>query len=121
MGESRPVEERCAVSIPVPDQPIPLVTDADGVVRIGATRVTLDTLVSAFREGVTPESMVDQYPSLRLPDVYLVIGYFLTHKEEVETYLRGRQHLATEARTQNEARFPPDGIRDRLLARRAQG
>jgi uncharacterized protein (DUF433 family) len=100
---------------------IPLVTDADGVVRIGSTRVTLDTVVAAFREGMTAEGIVQQYPSLRLPDVYLVIGYFLGHREAVDAYLGGRQQLAAEARTENEARFDPAGVRDRLMARRSQG
>ncbi|MEH2321462.1 hypothetical protein [Nostoc sp.] len=31
---------------------IPLVTDANGVVRISKTRITLDTVVTAFLEGV---------------------------------------------------------------------
>jgi hypothetical protein len=35
--------------------PVPLEVDADGVVRVGGTRVTLDTIVDAFREGATAE------------------------------------------------------------------
>ena len=100
-------------------RPIPLETDADGVVRVGGTRVTLDTVVAAFREGATAEEIVYQYPSLTLADVYSVIGYYLQRRSEVEAYLRRRQRQAEEAREQNEARFDPHGIRDRLLARRA--
>jgi uncharacterized protein (DUF433 family) len=100
---------------------VPLVTDADGVVRVGSTRVTLDTLVAAFCQGMTAEGIVEQYPSLRLADVYLVLGYFLSHQEDVEAYLRGRQQRAAEVRRENEARFDPAGVRDRLMARRRQG
>ena len=67
---------------------IPLATTADGVVRIGATRVTLDTVIAAYREGMTPEGIAEQYPSLRLNELYSVIGYFLSHTEEVDAYLR---------------------------------
>jgi uncharacterized protein (DUF433 family) len=102
-------------------EPVPLKTDVDGVVRIGGTRVTLDTLVAAFREGVTAEGIVEQYPSLRLEDVYLVIGYFLHHKDEVEAYLQERRRLAEDVRRENESRYNPVGIRARLLARRNQG
>ena len=109
------------MSLQVTAEPAPLTTDADGVVRIGSTRVTLDTVVAAFREGMTPEGIVQQYPSLRLAEVYSVIGYSLSHPEEVETYLRGRQRLADTVRLENEARFEPVGVRDRLLARRRQG
>jgi uncharacterized protein (DUF433 family) len=98
--------------------PIPLVTDASGVVRIGKTRVTLDTVVMAFLEGATAEEIVEQYPSLQLSDVYSVIGYYLRHKTEIELYLRERQQRAAEVRQEAERRFNPVGIRDRLLARR---
>jgi uncharacterized protein (DUF433 family) len=101
-------------------EPVPLTNDADGVVRVGSTRVTLDTVVAAFNEGMTAEGIVQQYPSLRLNEVYKVIGYVLSHPAEVEDYLRERQRLAAEVRRENEARFDPAGIRDRLLARRRQ-
>jgi uncharacterized protein (DUF433 family) len=96
-----------------------LETDADGVVRVGGTRVTLDTIVAAFREGATAEEIVYQYPSLNLADVYSVIGYYLQRRSHVEAYLRRRQRQRAEVREHNEAQFDPRGIRDRLLARRA--
>src|SRR5438876_1152546 len=109
------------MSLVMAAQPVPLVNDADGVVRIGTTRVTLDTVVAAFRDGLTAEGIVEQYPSLGLAEVYLVIGYFLSHQEEVDSYLLDRQRLAADIRRENEARFDPAGIRDRLLARRSRG
>jgi uncharacterized protein (DUF433 family) len=101
-------------------EPVPLTSDVDGVVRVGSSRVTLDTVVAAFREGMTAEGIAEQYPSLRLDEVYKVIGYVLSHPVEVESYLRDRQRIAAEVRRENEARFDPVGIRDRLLARRRQ-
>jgi len=101
-------------------RPVPLETDTDGVVRVGGTRVTLDTIVAAFREGATAEEIVYQYPSLGLADVYSVIGYYLQQRPAVEAYLHRRQRQREQVREQNEARFDPRGIRDRLLARRAK-
>jgi uncharacterized protein (DUF433 family) len=63
------------MSLIIIDTPIPLKTDVDGVVRVGNTRVTLDTVIIAFKEGATAEEIVSQYPSLLLADVYAVIGY----------------------------------------------
>jgi uncharacterized protein (DUF433 family) len=97
---------------------IPIGTDADGVIRVAGTRVTLDTLVAAFNEGATAEEIVQQYPSLELGDVYAVIGYYLHNRAEVEQYLERRREEALRVRRENEARFDPEGIRDRLLARR---
>ena len=88
--------------------------EVDGVVRVGETRVTLDTIVAAFREGATAEEIVYQYPSLDLADVYFVIGYYLQRRSDVEAYLRRRQQQSDQVREQNEARFDPRGIRDRL-------
>ncbi|MEC4814359.1 MAG: DUF433 domain-containing protein [Scytonema sp. PMC 1069.18] len=100
--------------------PIPLVTDKYGVVRVRKTRITLDTVVTAFLEGVTAEEIVVQYPSLQLADVYSVIGYYLRHKAEIDAYLLERQQHAAFVRQEAERRFNPVGIRDRLLARCSQ-
>jgi uncharacterized protein (DUF433 family) len=97
---------------------IPLVPDPDGVMRVGKTRVTLDTVVAAFLEGVSAEGIVEQYPSLELGDVYAVLGYYLRHQGEVNAYLKQREHRADVVRQDNEARFNPAGVRERLLARR---
>ena len=106
------------MTLVVKAQPVPLKTDVDGVVRVGGTRVTLDTVVAAFNEGAAAEEIVYQYPSLDLADVYAVIGYYLQQRPDVEAYLRQRQRQADEIRALNEARFDPRGVRDRLLARR---
>jgi len=108
------------VSLVVGPEPVPLATDADGVVCVGATRVTLDAVVAAFREGATAEEIVQQYPTLQLADVYSVVGYYLRHQADVDAYLREREHHAGRMRQENEARFDPSGVRDRLLARRVR-
>lgn len=98
----------------------PLDVTADGVVRVGKSRVTLDTVAAVFKQGATAEEIVYRYPSLKLADVYATIGFYLNHQQEVETYLQQRQQQAQEIRRINEAKFDPQGLRDRLLARRAE-
>lgn len=98
----------------------PLDQDADGVIRVGSTRVSLDSVVGAFLEGATSEEIAQQYPSLDLADVYSVISYYLRHRDEVRAYLQAREALASRVRLENEARFDPSGVRDRLLARRTK-
>lgn len=97
---------------------VPVHTDADGVVRVGGTRVTLDTLVAAFDTGATAEEIAQQYPSVALADVYSVIAYYLRHQSEIQAYITQRQQQAARVRDQNEQRFDPSGVRGRLLARR---
>ena len=99
-------------------EPIPLVADADGVVRVRGTRVTLETIVAAFAEGATAEEIAQQYPSISLADVYQVIGYYLRHSSDLDSYLARRHQHIHEVRLANESQWPPAGVRDRLLRRR---
>jgi hypothetical protein len=98
----------------------PLKINADSVVQVGKTRVTLDTVVSVFKQGTTAEEIVYRYPSLKLADVYATIAFYLNHQQEVEAYLQQRQKQAQEVRKMNEAKFDPQGLRDRLLARKIE-
>lgn len=97
---------------------IPLATDPHGVVRVGGTRVTLDSVVGAFRAGATAEEIAQQFPALALADIYQVIAYFLHRTAGVESYLAVREKAAKTLRGEIESRFDPRGIRARLLARR---
>ena len=105
------------MTLAIPLESAPIETDAHGVVRVAKTRVTLDTVVTAFLEGCTPEEIKEQYLSLQLSDIYLVIGYYLRHQDEVHNYLAERQRQSDLIQKQTEQRFNPVGIRDRLLAR----
>ena len=100
-------------------EPAPLQANEDGVILVGKTRVTLDTVVSVFNQGATAEEIVNRYPSLNLADVYATIAFYLKHQSEVEAYLQQRQQQAQEIRVINQERFDPQGLRDRFLARKA--
>lgn len=99
-------------------EPPPLQEDEDGVFRVGGTRVRLDTVVTAFRNGCTAEEILLKYPSLNLPDIYSVLAYYLRHTEDIEAYLSERRLLQEETEREIEQRFPSAGLRERLLARR---
>lgn len=109
------------MSLPLTTDAPPLSTEADGVVRVGSTRVTLDTVVEAFREGLTAEEIQQQYPSLDLPRVDSAIAYYLQHRSEVDEYLQERAEARQVVRRDVESRFDPTGIRERLLARTQAG
>ncbi len=103
----------------VSEQP-PLTPNDDGVIRIGRTRVLLDTVIAAFNEGATAEEIAQQYPALTLAEVYATVAYYLNHQADVDAYLRAGEQFAQQVQTENEARFNPIGVRERLLARRAR-
>lgn len=108
------------MSLAIESEPLPLKTDAGGVVRVGATRVTLDTVIEAFCEGLTAEEIVQQYPVLELADVYAAISYYLRHRMQVEAYLEEQGRRAAAVRQRIEAELSSNGFRERLLARRRE-
>jgi uncharacterized protein (DUF433 family) len=112
--------EKTGMDLMIVQEPVPLRTTEEGVIRVAGTRVTLDTVVAAFEQGATAEEIVQQYPSLRLADAYAVIGYYLRHRPEVDTYLAERDRVSRRVRQENEARFDTAGVRARLLARRSE-
>jgi len=79
------------MSLAIAPERLPLAEDADGVMRVGGTRVTLDTVVGAFNDGASAEDIASMYPSLDLADVYAVIAYYLRRRAEVDAYLRRRE------------------------------
>jgi uncharacterized protein (DUF433 family) len=97
----------------------PLRADEHGVMRVGQTRVRLDTVITAWRQGESPEQIVENFDALDLADVYAVISYYLHHRAEVDAYLAQNQQEGERLRADIESRFPSAGIRERLLARRA--
>jgi len=105
------------MTIATSPEPVLLATDADGVVRVAGSRVTLDTLVAAFQTGDSAEEIHEQYPTVELGDIYAVLAYYLRHTGDVDAYLDGREQAGASVRATNDARFPAEGIRARLLAR----
>jgi len=104
----------------IKEDPIPLYVEESGAVRVRGTRVLLDTVITAFRMGYSAEEIVNQYPTLKLADVYSVIGYYLRNQPEIDVFLKENQDKAEELRREIEARQgSQDSLRERLLARKA--
>lgn len=56
----------------------------NGGYYIAASRVSLDSIVYAFRKGESPETIRQSFPSLNLEQVYGAIAYYLAHQAEVD-------------------------------------
>ena len=70
------------------------VTAVDGVYRVGDSRVSLDSLVYLFREGISAESMVESYPALTLEQVHGAMAFYLRYQKEIDHYLAEGQRTA---------------------------
>lgn len=115
-GESIPFSQLLRGE-PRPDW-LPICADASGIARMGGTRVTLYSVIAAFRNGSTPEEIQQQYPSVDLADIYSTLAYYMRHQDEVNQYLADLRAGADQERRDHESRQPRDDFRQRLLARR---
>ena len=79
------------------------VKKSEGVYWIAGTRISLDSLVSLFHEGVSVEGMVESYPSLTLEQVHGALAYYLANQKRIDRYL-------AEAERQDEARHQASRI-----------
>lgn len=109
-----------------PVMTVPLQKDADDVIRIGNTRVTLETVIGCHRRGDTPEAIHEGFPTLPLGDIYAVIAYYLAHRDEVDAYLSQVETEGERLRREVEANDPQRAafnarIRQALEEKRSKG
>jgi uncharacterized protein (DUF433 family) len=95
---------------------IPLHADDQGVIRIGASRVTLETLIEIYKVSASLEEVARQFPSLPFQDILYVVGYYLNHTVEIEAYLVESAEKGERVRENIEA-HPSQILRTTLLAR----
>jgi uncharacterized protein (DUF433 family) len=81
----------------------PLESNEDGVILVGRTRVTLDTVVAVFNRGATAEEIVYRYAT---------IAFYLKHQPEVEAYLQQRRQQSQEIRVLANPLFSNSSIDD---------
>ena len=97
----------------------PIREDTTGALRIGDSRVLLELVIRAFQDGATPETILQRYATLTLPDVYAVVAYYLRHRSEVDDYLARREQKAEEVRQRiDDQQGDLSEMRERLLTRR---
>ncbi|MBC8099007.1 MAG: DUF433 domain-containing protein [Armatimonadetes bacterium] len=87
---------------------LPMKLDDYGNVRIGGTRVTLDSIMACYQQGDTPETIHTSFDSVTLADIYAVISYYLTHQAEVNAYLKVNDEIGERIRQEIEANYTPE-------------
>ncbi|MGO9463708.1 MAG: DUF433 domain-containing protein [Isosphaeraceae bacterium] len=88
--------------------------DSQGVLRVGSLGVSLDSVVIAFQEGHSPETIQQLYPALSLEEVYGAVAYYLANRNEVDQYLKRQEQLWEQAR--QHAAQNPSPVLQRLRA-----
>jgi uncharacterized protein (DUF433 family) len=103
--------------------PVPLRDDGQGGLRVGQTRVSLESVWHMYQQGASPVDIVRAFDTLHLADVYAVLAWALRHCEDVDAYLKRRDAEAAEIRRQlEEASLTPTReesakLKEKLMAR----
>ena len=72
---------------------------SDECYRIKDTRVSLDSVVYAFKEGLSPEAISTEcFPVLTLEQIYGAITFYLANREKIDIYLKKNEVLYKELR-----------------------
>ena len=87
-------------------------------IRIAGTRVGIEVIITAYRDGYSPEAIALDYPSLTLEQIHATITYYLHNREALDTHLARLDVRFAAARTRQETQPDPPVIA-RLRALRA--
>ena len=70
------------------------IEERNGGYYVAGSRVSLDSIVYAFRGGESPETIQQSFPSLTLEQVYGAIAFYLGRQAEVDANIRqGEEEL----------------------------
>ena len=92
----------------------------EGVYYVTGTRIALDSIVYAFREGCSPETIREDFEGLTLAHVYGAIAFYLDNQADIDAYLLQRKEQWADLERQGIPASPD--LRARLeRARRGDG
>lgn len=66
--------------------------------RIANTRISLDSVVYAWRQGESPEGIIDSFSSLTLEQVHGALAFYLANQTMIDEYLAQGEKDYEEAR-----------------------
>ena len=82
------------------------VEERGGGLYITGRRISLDSVVYAFKRGAAPESILRSFPLLTLEEIYGAITYYLSHQPEVDAYLEAGEAEVEEMRRRSREENP---------------
>ena len=89
------------------------VEQRDGGYYLRASRVSLDSVVTAFQSGYSPESILRSFPAIgSLVKVYGALTFYLENQTAVDQYLR-EQDLLVEGLRSRQSPLP-EGLAERI-------
>ncbi len=69
-----------------------------GQAVVGGTRIRVAIILGCYRQGMSVEEIVQQYPALKPADVHDALAYAYDHLDEIEANLAADDEAAVKAR-----------------------
>lgn len=88
----------------------------DGNYYVAGTRISLDSIVHAFRRGESPETICQNFELLHLEEIYGAIAYYLANQADIDAYLTRQNEKWAEGKRNSEPL--PASLRERLMRTR---
>jgi uncharacterized protein (DUF433 family) len=63
---------------------------------VAGTRIRVSGILTCYRQGMTVEEIVEQYPHLRPADVHDALAYAYDHPEEIEADIAADDETAAQ-------------------------
>ena len=73
------------------------IEERNGGYYVARTRVSLDSVVYSFERGNSPQAIQQEFPALRLPQIYGAIAFYLDHQSEIRQYLEKEERRIHES------------------------
>jgi len=102
------------------------VEERNGGLYVPGTRISVDSIVQSFNDGLSREEILGEFESLDLTQVYGVITYYLENQPSVDAYrlrleLRAGRGWSQRFEVTRQAAEPlPEDLRERLNAAKEQ-
>lgn len=65
---------------------------------VGGTRIRVGIVLGCYRQGMSVEEIIQQYPSLKPADVHDALAYAYDHLDEIEADLAADEEATVKAR-----------------------
>lgn len=93
------------------------VEERNGGYYVAGTRISLDSIIQCFNEGLSPDAIHEEFETLTLTQVFGAITFYLENQPAIDSY-RNRQKTRFDAVRRRSSPVPAE-LRERIESARA--
>ena len=86
-------------------------------IRLAGHRINIETILVEYLDGMVPEEIAAQHPTLSLEQVYATITYYSRNQNEMAHYLQEAREMEDQLRLEQVRNPSPSIVRMRQLRR----